>query len=135
MAENPRQEQRKFVRVPSTLPVRYKFLSNDVAYRDETVREGRTDNIGGGGLLLTGQVPSVDWITELLMEKVVLAVTIELPGSEEPVGAIAKVAWLEAIDQNTEVCQLGLTFKEITSEDRDRIFDFVIKYHAPGKRA
>jgi hypothetical protein len=60
-----------------------------------------------------------------------VAVSLELPGSASPVRAIAKVAWLEAVDQNTEVCQLGLTFKEITGEDRDRILNLVIKAHAP----
>jgi hypothetical protein len=64
------------------------------------------------------------------MEKVLVAVTIDVPGSPS-VQAIARVAWLEAVDQNTEVCQLGLTFKEITGEDRDRILDLVIKAHAP----
>ena len=103
----------------------------DREYDEKKVYEGRTNNIGGGGLLLTGQVPNVDWITELLMEKVLLAVTVDL-GDGEPVKAIAKVAWLEAIDQNTEVCQLGLTFKEITGENRDRILDVVIKSHAPS---
>jgi len=117
----------------SSLPVKYKFLSSDPEYDDATVREGLTDNIGGGGLLLTGQVPSVDWITELLMEKVLVAVAIDLPGSDAPIQAIARVAWLEAIDQNTEVCQLGLTFKEITNDARDRILNLVIKAHAPGK--
>lgn len=133
MAEDSRQEQRNFVRIDSTLPVKYRFVSLSPDFNDDRVYEGRTDNIGGGGLLLTGQVPAVDWITELLMEKIRLAVTIELPGGK--VKAIAKVAWLEAIDQNTEVCQLGLTFKEITSENRDKILDLVIKAHAPDEGA
>ncbi len=133
MDTNPRHEKRQFVRIASSLPVRYKFLSSSPEYHDDNVREGLTDNVGGGGMLLTGQVPGMDWITELLMEKILVAVTIDIPGSADPVQAIARVAWLEAIDQNTEVCQLGLTFKEITNESRDRIFDFVIKAHAPGK--
>jgi hypothetical protein len=110
--------------------VRYRFVSNSPEFGSDRVHEGRTDNIGGGGLLLTGQVPSVEWITELLMEKIVLAVTIDVPDAPA-VKAIARVAWLEAIDQNTEVCQLGLTFKEITGENRDRILEYVIKKHAP----
>lgn len=134
MEDIAKQEQRKFVRVESSLPVKYKFVSSSRVFSDEKVYEGRTDNVGGGGLLLTGQVPSVDWITELLMENVLLALTVDLPGGE-PVAAIARVAWLEAIDQNTEVCQLGLTFKDITSENQDRILDFVIKAHAPGEPA
>lgn len=132
MDENHRQEKRQFVRIASSLPVRYRFLSSSDDFRDDSVREGLTDNIGGGGLLLTGQVPGMDWITELLMEKVIVAVTMDLPDSKTPVHAIARVAWLEAVDQNTEVCQLGLTFKEITGEDRDRILNLVIKAHAPG---
>ena len=135
MGTNPRQEKRQFVRITSSLPVRYKFLSSSPEFRDETVREGLTDNVGGGGMLLTGQVPGMDWITELLMEKVLVAVSIELPDAGSPVQAIAKVAWLEAVDQNTEVCQLGLTFKEITGDDRDRILNLVIKAHAPGADA
>jgi len=131
MDNGARQENRKFVRIASSLPVRYRFLSSSDDFRDDGVREGRTDNVGGGGLLLTGQVPSMDWITELLMEKILVAVSLELPDSDNPVRAIAKVAWLEAVDQNTEVCQLGLTFKEITGEDRDRILNLVIKAHAP----
>ncbi len=133
MGDNARREKRKFVRIDSALPVKYRFVSTSPEFLDERVHEGRTDNIGGGGMLLTGQVPEVDWITELLMEKILLALTIELAGSK--VKAIAKVAWLEAIDQNTEVCQLGLTFKEITGEDRDKILDIVINAHAPDDRA
>ena len=132
MEANPQPNKRQFVRVASSLPVKYNFLSSQPEYDDRTVREGLTDNIGGGGLLLTGQVPSVDWITELLMEKVLVAVSIHLPGADAPVQAIARVAWLEAIDQNTEICQLGLTFKEITNDARDRILNLVIKAHAPG---
>ncbi len=134
MSDNPRQEQRRFVRVASSLPVKYKFVSSSADFAENRVYEGRTDNIGGGGMLLTGQVPSVDWITELLMEKVLIALTLDLPGGA-PVKVIARVAWLEAIDQNTEVCQLGLTFKEITQENRDRILDLVIKAHAPDTSA
>ncbi len=134
MTENVRQEQRKFVRVPSSLPVKYKFISSSPEFKDDRVHEGRTDNIGGGGMLLTGQVPSVDWITELLMEKILIAMTLELP-SGDSVKVIARVAWLEAIDQNTEVCQLGLTFKEITAENRDKILDLVIRAHAPDESA
>lgn len=130
MSDADKQEQRKFTRIASTLPVRYRFLSSTDEYRDDAVREGLTDNIGGGGMLLTGQVPGMDWITELLMEKVLVALTIDLPGAAS-IQAIARVAWLEAVDQNTEVCQLGLMFKEITGEDRDRILDLVIKAHAP----
>jgi hypothetical protein len=132
MAENPRQEQRKFVRVPTSFPVRYRFVSPEPGFRDEAVREGRTDNIGGGGLLLTGQVPSVDWITELLMENITLDIEIELPDGHKPAKAAARVAWLEAIDQNTEVCQLGLTFREITAENQERIFRYVEKNHEAG---
>ncbi|MCD6404943.1 MAG: PilZ domain-containing protein [Planctomycetes bacterium] len=132
MADNPGQEHRKFVRINLSLRVKYRFISTGPDFAEERVYEGQTNNIGGGGLLLTGQVPSVDWITELLMEKVLLALTVDLPEGP-PVQAIARVAWLEAIDQNTEVCQLGLTFKEITGENRDRILDFVITAHAPAE--
>jgi hypothetical protein len=36
------------------------------------------------------------------------------------------VTWLEAIDQETKRCSLGLAFKEITSDAQDTIFRFII---------
>ena len=86
----------------------------------------QTENIGAGGILLVGPIPDPAAVTELLLQKAVIGVRIFLPGEEKPVEALARVAWLEAIDQNEHRCSLGLMFKEITSDAQDTLFRFII---------
>lgn len=120
-------EKREFVRVGVAVPVKFRLISQS---RDVTVPEdyleGETQNIGAGGILLVGPIPYSDFITELLTQRVVIGVRIFLPGEDKPVEALARVAWLEAIDQEENRCSLGLAFKEITSEAQDTLFRFII---------
>jgi c-di-GMP-binding flagellar brake protein YcgR len=120
-------EKREFVRVGVAVPVTYRLISQspDITVPDDYL-EGETQNIGAGGILLVGAMPRADLVTELLMQKVVVGVRIFLPGEEKPVEALARVAWLEAIDQEEHRCSLGLAFKEITSDAQDTIFRFII---------
>ena len=127
------QERREFVRVRTQIPVRYKFLSKtrqDTAM--DEVYEGTTTNLGGGGLLLLGRVPVLDWISELLMQKIVIGVNLLLPQDDQPIKALTRVAWVETFDEVTMKCNLGLKFKEVTQADKDRIFKFVIKVQMPS---
>ena len=120
-------EKREFVRMGVAVPVKYRFIQ---ATGDVTVPEdyfdGETRNVGAGGILLVGPILEPKLVTELLLQKVVVGVRIFLPGADEPVEALARVAWLEAIDQEDNMCSLGLSFKEITSAARDTLFRFII---------
>lgn len=120
-------EKREFVRVGVAVPVKYRLISQspDVSAPDDT-HDGETQNIGAGGLLLVGPIPRADLITDLLVQKIVVGVRIALPGEDEPVEALCRAAWLEAIDQEENRCSLGLSFKEITSEAQDTLFRFII---------
>ena len=120
-------EKREFVRVGVAVPVKFRLISQsrDVSVPDDYL-EGETQNIGAGGILLVGPIPQPELITELLIQKVVVGVRIFLPGEDRPVEALARVAWLEAIDQEQNLCSLGLAFKEITSDAQDTLFRFII---------
>jgi len=134
MAMIPRSfdpERREFVRVRAELPVRYKFLSQDPAFVSDEILEGTTSNISGAGILLVGQMPNTDWITGLLMERIVIGVNVFLPGDAEPVKALTRTAWIEALDERVQRCSMGLRFKEITKEHLDRLFKFVIRAQMP----
>jgi len=134
MALNARSfdpERREFVRVRAELPVKYKFLSQDPGFLSDEVFEGTTSNISGSGLLLVGQMPNADWITGLLMERIVIGVNIFLPGSNEAVKALTRTSWIEALDERSQRCSIGLRFREITKEHLDRLFKFVIKAQMP----
>jgi c-di-GMP-binding flagellar brake protein YcgR len=124
-------ERREFIRVRAELPVKYRFLSHEPGLVTDEILDGSTNNLSGGGLLLVGEVPNADWITGLLMERIVVGVNLILPGAPEPVKALTRVAWVEALDERAHRCSLGLKFKEITKEHLDRIFKYVIKAQMP----
>ena len=120
-------ERKEFVRIGTDVPVRYKFLSKTVPIDTDGIYEGTTCNISGSGLLLSGKIPGFSWIPGLLMEEIVLGVNVLLPSLNMPVKALAKVAWVEAIQKGSDKCSMGLRYKEISKESQDEILKYVIK--------
>lgn len=127
MAFSYETERREFVRVKVDIPVRYKFLSRSIDVPKEKVFEGTTRDISGSGLLLVGKIPELDWIPQLLLEKIVVGINIMLPASAAPVKALTRTGWIEAMKEGDERCAMGLKFKEITRESQDEIVKYVIK--------
>jgi c-di-GMP-binding flagellar brake protein YcgR len=127
-------ERREFVRIRVSLPVRYKFLSRDLDGTPEgdEIHEGSTNNISGGGLLLKARVPHLQWLPDLLMQKMVIGMNLILPHDDMPVKALTRVAWIEALEEGSQKAQLGLRFKEISQEDEDRILQYIIRCQMPG---
>lgn len=131
MNDHDPPEKRNYLRVQAELPVRYRFLrpgSSGSTALDTC--EGRSLNVSGGGLLLLGPVPDVHWVVDLLMEKIIVFVEIDL-GGDAPVRALARVAWLEGLEERTRTCRMGLKFKEITRDAQDRILNYIIESQLP----
>ncbi len=132
MTEDYDHEKREFIRVSAEIPVKYRFICKHRQDEElEKTYEGKTRNLSGGGLLLEGKIPLLPWVPEMLMNKMKVAVRVELPDADEPVEAVSRVAWIETLDEYTHHSHIGLNFKEITKEDRDRIFQYVINSEAP----
>ncbi|GAF91192.1 unnamed protein product [marine sediment metagenome] len=132
MPQGYESERREFVRVKTSLSIRYKFLNQSGDDFDEKIYEGVTQNLSGGGLLLTGKIPDLGWIPDLLMQKIVIGVNIMLPDSPEPIKALTRVAWAEAFEEGSGKFAFGLMFREITKEAQDKIFRFIIKSKMPS---
>ena len=50
-------EKRDFIRIRVSVPVRYKFLAYDLSGSDlDRIWDGESTNLGGGGLLLRGEI-------------------------------------------------------------------------------
>ena len=121
------RERREFVRVKAEVPVRYRFLSHDPSFEATGYAEGVTRDVSGGGVLMDILVPDLDWIPGLLTERIFLGVELSLPGEDEPVRALTRAAWVQSDIQKAEqTCTVGLRFKEITRDDLDRVFRYVI---------
>ncbi len=119
--------KKDFVRIPTDIPVRYKFLSQTVPIDSEGVYEGMTSSISGTGLLLVGKVPGFSWIPGLLMHEIVMGVNILLPSHDVPIKALTEVSWVESIQKGSDKCPMGLRFQEISKEHQDVLLKYVIK--------
>ena len=120
-------ERREFVRISVQLPVRYKFLSPSAnSKKSDEVFTGNTTNISAGGMLLMGQIPSADWLGDLLLQKVVLGINVLIPEVNQPLKLLARVCWIEALNTKNE-CAMGLMYKEIKREDQDKIVQLIIR--------
>ena len=124
-------ERRRYVHVKASVRLRYKFYHCFDETEAEEVYEGMTENISGGGVFLRGRIPKAEWIPELLMRRMVLALKMFLPTEAEPVNALARLAWIEGMKEGEEKWGMGLEFQEMSAEDRDRITRFVIKTQLP----
>ncbi|MCX7806330.1 MAG: PilZ domain-containing protein [Planctomycetota bacterium] len=124
-------ERRQFIRVKIEIPVKYKFLSHDPGFSSDEIFDGVTSNLSAGGLLLVGRIPNLNWIPGLLMERIIVGVNMHMPGFPDPVKALCRVSWLEAVEEKTGRAAMGLRFAEITKQHEDVILQFVIRSQMP----
>ena len=124
-----RSERREFVRVATDLPVRYKFLSAEPAFLHEEVFEGRVTDLSGGGILLLGRIPDLEWKSRLLNGRIVVGLNLDLADGQPPIKALTRVTWAETVEDDDNLCLIGLKFKEIINEHIDQIFQYVIRAH------
>ncbi len=121
------------MRVKIDVTIRYKFLSKTRNDQElEAIFEGRSANLGGGGLLLQGQIPRLEWIPDLLLQRMAVGCNILLPTAEGPIKLLARVAWIESLDEDSQTFSIGLRFREVTTADQDAIFRFIIHSQMPS---
>ena len=123
-----KSDKREFVRVETEIPTSYKFLGDEKTFPDlGKTFEGSIASIGGGGMLLVGPLSDKAWIPRFIWQKIIIGVTFKLPGDENPIAALCRVAWIEDDGiKDSDAVKFGLMFREISNRDHDRIFDFVI---------
>lgn len=105
------EEQRRFQRLESTLPLRYRNLKKGGVLPVGSL----TKNISEGGVCFES--------SEFISLACRLVVEISLPTMSRPIKAISKVAWIRksAGDQY----ELGNQFLEMAKEDKAHIMEFI----------
>ncbi len=128
MSEEKGADRRKFIRIKADLPVTYKFIALDPRKKvDDESHEGFTHDLSQGGLLLIGKLPILDWISPLLMSRMVVGISMLVPGQKNPVKALCRTAWVEAVEEKSKRAAFGLLFSEMTEADRECILHYVIR--------
>ena len=104
-------ERRRFQRIDSNLPVRYKNI------KTATVPVGSlTNDISEGGIRFK--------TNEFISLACRLVVEVTLPTAQRPIKAISKVAWIRKLSSGDQY-ELGNHFLEISKEDKVLITDYV----------
>jgi hypothetical protein len=120
-------DRRDYPRLKRSLALRFKFISSSIQDPAmDRVSDGATHNISLGGMLLLGPIPKLDWLKELLIGRISVGVNLHLPGQENPIKVLTRVAWIEAVDQDAISLRMGLRIIDIPSEQRKILSDFLI---------
>lgn len=108
-----RLENRRFERVATHIPVKYRRLEDS----KETVRASTiTKNISEGGVRF--RVP------EFISRACRLVVEMDVPMLTKPIRAISKVAWISKTDSEGDY-EIGNQFLEITKQDKALVAEYV----------
>lgn len=125
------RERRQFLRIARAADVSYRFVAPHL--KDKALAatyKGKTVNLSASGLLLCGRMPHAAWISELLSQRMALAVAVKLP-KQKPIKAICRVQWLDVTldDGQKEPAnyEMGLRFQEIAPADKERLLKFLIE--------
>lgn len=125
-------ERREFTRLSTRVTVRFKYLTSAVQHPDlALVHEGSCGNLSIGGMLLSGPIPQLDWVKELLLGRMFVGVNIQLPRHAEPIKVLARLAWIEALDDGVRMARLGLSFQDMNGEHRRLLSDFLVREAMP----
>ena len=110
----PNNEQRRFPRVDSRFPLKYKDLK-------ESGRDFRgtiSKNLSEGGVRFR-----IDRFISLACR---LVVELNVPALEKPIRAISKVAWIKKLPAGDDY-EVGNQFLEISREDKGIIRNLITK--------
>jgi c-di-GMP-binding flagellar brake protein YcgR len=86
---------------------------------------GPTVNISAGGMCVLMADPMREGLTP--------TITFELPDDPKPVVAKARVVWCRTSRIDPELYEVGLTFTELSDENRRRVLEFVDAHLSPQK--
>jgi c-di-GMP-binding flagellar brake protein YcgR len=119
-------ERRKFLRLDTSIPARYSIIPKDKEEEIEQHKLHRAEakNIGGGGLLV--EIPVLT--EELLLTTHLIKVKFALPDEAKSIEAIARMVCVEK-PEGIEGFHLRLKFIRITSEDKQRLINYVMLKH------
>ena len=119
---------RKYVRFNTELSVKYRLISVDPNRPVESeVFEGFTHNISQGGMLLIGRLPNPDYVSMLLRNKIVMALSFTLPGDTYVLKSLCHAAWVESVIEFPGLTTFGINFSEMVQEDREKVLAYILK--------
>ncbi len=123
-------ERREYRRVPTKLVARYRIVSGRDSAHVSQLLTGTVGNVGGGGVLLhvealTSGGLHISFNDDMDIQNWV-ALEFQLPSGGAPIRVMTQVAWYQRrATDGRSLYDVGLEFKDIRPEDRQRILGHV----------
>jgi len=115
------QQRRKYIRLDSVFPVQFRILSLDGKRFLSDWLQGFTSDIGKGGICLSVNNLNQELAQILKNQQAKLSLEIEMPVTRNPIGALAKVIWVEDTAAEANRYLIGLSYEEIDRCQNNRI--------------
>ncbi len=121
-------ERRAATRFYQKVSVEYIFINGELRRDLSKKYSGYVSNFSYSGALLELDELNENWIKDLTSGMIKIIIEIKIPVYPEPIKAIAKVIWIKKIEEPEKEGKylVGLSFTDITDEDRDRIKKYMI---------
>lgn len=130
-------ERRKSIRFSKEITLRFVIFdsfASDERKEDLRPREGKISNISAGGVRVSTSDLDEKDLEALKSNRAKLALRFSLEEKSCDINATAQVKWM--VKANTEEGKskfvIGLEFLDISSEDRNRIVQFIISQRFPS---
>jgi len=132
---NPEEEERRrSIRWKQVVPARISLINGEKEVVLKGMRNASIHNISSLGVCL--EIAQLDEVLKdgLVSGKIKVLLEIALPGTKEPILAMAKVIWLSKLWKEKWEPEggylLGMNFIDITTSSRDIIREYVLKFYA-----
>ncbi len=119
-------ERRKHFRLAKELTIRYKFITQNFDIKYEQFYEATAKNISATGILLKAKIPSPELLSEMILKKVLILLEIVLLKNNTTIKATAQLRWLESVDVNNNIFNIGLKFVDISQKDKNLLTEFIL---------
>jgi len=125
-------ERRETVRLELNIPVEYTLINDIKSTELSRRRRATVTNISARGLRIESDEIDDSLIEELYNGRIKLGLEMKLPGTDIPVKALAKVAWLtkgwKEQDGRAKYI-MGLEFLDITTVHQDMVREYIINFY------
>lgn len=116
-------ERRRYIRLGAVFPVEFQFLDLATGNTVSDIKQGFTRDVGRGGICLEVNNLEENFEKILNEKNARLDLRLHIPLSHRETKAVANIAWCKKLKSGyPNKYLIGLSFLQIDSNDRDRIY-------------
>lgn len=132
-AQIKKLEQRKYLRIHITFPVRFQHLNVNGKPEGE-IFQGFTRNVSKGGMFIESRLDKKAKLCEFIPDKTKLKLIINIPPDSAPIDSTAIVKWAGRVSEPAfDTCFFGVKYDQIDNAQHRMIERYIKRLHHKPK--